>query len=88
MMKIPSWLWKDWVTWIVHGLQGVAVMAFCDWVDFGVGPAILVLGYHFGVREAEDFFYSDRGKRKLIDGIMDLVSPFVGLGLYLLIKSI
>jgi len=85
--KIERIFWLDWVTWIGHGLQGVAVMLFCDWMGWGIGPALFALAFHFVIREAGDYIYSDQSERKLIDGVMDLVSPFIGLAVYILVKQ-
>ena len=80
---------KDYRTWIGHGLQGVLIAALCDWWGLSFGAAALVLGYHFLIRETEGIIRNiDGDKRKLIDGIMDLITPFIGLVLYIVLKEI
>ena len=80
--------WKDWATWIGHGLQGVGWALAFDLGGVSVWWAVAVCGYHFSIREYNDFTKSDRSRKKLIDGVMDLATPFIGIGLYIGIKSL
>ncbi len=84
-----NFFWQDWVTWIGHGLQGLAACAVAYWLASINAPtwvyAAAALLYFFGPRETPGIFKSavDGDKPKLVDGIMDLVAPFIGLAVYL-----
>ena len=88
--KIWAWLHsKDWLTWIGHGLQGLAIVAVADVSGLGVGAGVFAVSVHFGLREGPGLVIAAVGgdTAKLRDGLGDLWAPFVGVGLWVLVKS-
>lgn len=87
--QLESWIYaEDYRTWIGHGLQGVAWAFAFDLGGVNIHWANAVCTYHFGIREYNDYFgvaNKDRSTKKKIDGVMDFISPYIGIALYALI---
>jgi hypothetical protein len=103
-MKLPDWFyrwfWRDETTWFFHGLQGVLALLYTYWLVSRpwYEPWMLTasaLLYFFGAREipgiietVKDFREAIQPWRALRDGVFDLLAPFVGMGLGLLLWEV
>ncbi len=79
---------QDWVTWVGHGLQGIAGCAVAYYLASINAPpwayAAAAMLYFFGAREIPGIIKAaiDGELMTLVDGIMDMVSPFIGIGIF------
>lgn len=94
--QIQKWLWQDWVTWVIHGLHGVWIVALYDVTGMGITGGVMASVLTFAFREVPGIVKNgikyvkyfgmvgnNANRRLLIDGLMDFFSPLLGNGLYI-----
>lgn len=76
---------KNWLTWLGHVGWGIAIMALAS--DPGTG--VYATSWTFGLREGLGIVNAGRRGQteKLVDGMLDLMAPFVGNAIVVLVRS-
>lgn len=84
-LAVRHFLWNvDLGTWIAHAGQGFLVAAAFDARGFNGEAPFLALAYHGGARELPGIVKSAKAgdTLRLVDGMFDYASFFVGMALY------
>jgi hypothetical protein len=77
-----AWEWlhsQDWITWVGHGVQGGLAGLVLPLVGIHPLAAVFAVAFHFGIREVgnavEAKLTNQARGRKVVDGVMDLLTP-------------
>lgn len=89
--RVWNWLHsKDYLTWIGHAVQALAIVAVADLTNLGLAAGIYATLVHFSLREGPGLVIAvaQGDTPKLRDGLGDLFAPIAGIALWVLVTSL